>query len=68
MADLDALRTFAREAGFVAQSCSSCQTPRGPEGCPDCGGSGRLWRSGAAVLSDAGLLRFRVAREATVEP
>jgi len=51
----------AADHGFYPMSCPSCRGLGAR--CPNCGGSGRLWRDGPTTLSDQGLERlFRVER------
>ncbi|MEW6270748.1 MAG: hypothetical protein AB1689_15805 [Thermodesulfobacteriota bacterium] len=52
------LRSLAAREGFEETTCPSCEGRDDVAPCPNCGGSGRLWVSGARSLSDAGLRRL----------
>lgn len=54
----EALLDLARASGFEASRCPACVAGERDDRCPNCGGSGRLWTSPHASLSDEGLARL----------
>ncbi len=54
----ESLLDLARASGFEASPCPDCAAGEPDEPCPNCGGSGRLWTSPHASLSDEGLARL----------
>lgn len=55
----ECLEERARAVGFVAVPCPRCLADEA--GCPNCGGTHRVWADGPATLSDAGIERLLAA-------
>mgnify|MGYP007080178092 CR=1 FL=1 len=62
--DIAELKVLGDRWGFEAVDCAGCRDgmAAGNESpCPNCEGSGRVWRGRASTLSDSGLGRLREA-------